>query len=100
MGNHSIDCEFCGRDRRLVGPNCCDARTAHDAAFQAKIKSRDDANAEYLKRFGLEPRMDALGNFTKLDASDVVNVLRHLEEKRLLISRRGVSPKPRRSPRV
>ncbi len=100
MGNHSIDCEFCGKDQRLVGPRCCAEKIAADDAVEAEIRARCDSDTQYLARFGLEPRLNSLGHATQLDARDVVAVFRHLEAKGLLTSRRGVSPKPPRPSRV
>jgi hypothetical protein len=81
MANHTIDCEFCGQDRRLIAGYCCEEYEKQEKSKEAAIKARDDENARYLKKFGLDPRMNSIGYFTVLDADDVVDAFKRLEAK-------------------
>lgn len=100
MGNHTIDCEFCGKDRRTVGLNCCTERVEHDAREKSRAKAKADADEAYLRRIGLRPHMDSLGGFTRLYASDVVEALKKLERKGLLTLPDDIPSRVRRTPRV
>lgn len=79
MGNHTIDCEFCGEDRRIAGPDCCEKQRTKRQTEHLDRMHAAELDAKYLKQFGLEPGMDALGYFTKLDAKDVVGVIKRIK---------------------
>lgn len=79
MGNHCIDCEFCGQDRRTVGPDCCEERRKKDEKEHLDRLHSVELDARYLKQFGLVPSMDALGYGTKLDAKDVVGAIKKIK---------------------
>lgn len=81
MGNHTIDCPFCGADQRLVGSSCCKAYVEDRLKRENEIAARVHADVVYLEKFGFRPHSDALGLRTKLYASDVVRVLKAIEEK-------------------
>lgn len=94
MGNHSIDCKHCGQDQRLTGDRCCAEAIAEEEAQQRARRDRDEANVAYLAKYGLCPWDN------RLYATDVVEAFKYLEAKGLLISKRGISPKPLRRTRV
>lgn len=76
MGNHTIDCEFCGKDQRLVGSRCCPQYVEAEELRRAPYRAQVQADADYLKQFGLSPGLDTLDYPTILRASDVARVLR------------------------
>lgn len=88
MGNHCIDCEFCGQDRRVVGSNCCPERTKHDKEQADKQGAKEKANREVLAFHGLKPAWDG-----KLYADDVVAWLKKHEGK--VLKRPPAAPKQR-----
>jgi hypothetical protein len=91
LGNHTIDCEFCGRDRRLIAGYCCAEYQAQEEKRESEYRARVDADTEYLARFGLETQSNALGYRTKLDADDVVAFLKGLESR---LRKRGMRAIP------
>jgi hypothetical protein len=78
VGNHCIDCEFCGQDQRLVGPECCEQQREKRREEEFDRLHAVEIDAAYLKPYGLIPHTDALGYRTKLDAKDVVGVLKKI----------------------
>lgn len=70
MGNHCIDCKFCGRDQRMAGDNCCDENIAHEAKLEAERVAKRKAIEEFLLPFGLRPYD------SRLFAADVVEALK------------------------
>lgn len=79
MGNHTIDCEFCGEDMRLSGPSCCSKQVEKRNKEHLDRMHAVELDARYLKQFGLEPGPDALGYLTKLDVKDVVGVIKKIK---------------------
>lgn len=79
MANHTIDCEFCGADMRSVGPNCCSKQVDLRNKEHLDRMHAAELDAKFLKPYGLEPGPDALGYFTRLDAKDVVGVIRKIK---------------------
>lgn len=76
MGNHTIDCHFCGKDQRLVGDRCCPQHIESEETRRAVSDARVQEDVRYLEQFGLRPSHDALERLTILRASDVARVLR------------------------
>lgn len=77
MGNHCIDCKFCGQDQRLHGDSCCAANIAH---MEAETKAREEIEIQedqILTRHGL-----SVPYYTRrtLPVRDVVAFLKRLEE--------------------
>jgi hypothetical protein len=94
MGNHCIDCEFCGQDRRLIGGDCCDEAKAAREKKEADAKAKYEAEEKYLATFGLDVN-DSHGLWVgKVYAEDVVKVLKKFEGKVLKPGR------PKRKPKV
>lgn len=79
MGNHTIDCEFCGEDMRMVGPNCCSKQTEKRNKEHMDRMHAAELDARYLKQFGLNPHSDSLGYPTRLDARDVAGVIKKIK---------------------
>lgn len=73
MGNHSIDCKFCGEDQRLVGLNCC----------AASVKQRhDEETAREAKRDKLRAFVRAIDptvSFWSHDTIHLPDVVRLIE---------------------
>ena len=53
MGNHTIDCPFCGQDQRLTS-SCCQAYRDHEAELLREAALRSQADRDLLKLYGLE----------------------------------------------
>ena len=53
MANHTDDCNFCGRDRRIEGDQCCDANIAANAKKTAKLASMKESRRLAFRRYGL-----------------------------------------------
>lgn len=100
MGNHTIDCEFCGQDQRLIAGYCCAEYEAQQRKKDAEYKARVDADSEYLARFGLTTQMNAIGHCTKLDADDVVAFLKGLEQRLKKRGMKGIPSGMRKTSRV
>ncbi len=88
MGNHCHDCEFCGRDRRVVGGECCPEYVAQEAKQKAEWDAKCKADRDYLSRYGLTPH-----GYEQLDARDVVAMLKKREGK-ILKPGRVKKPEP------
>ena len=80
MANHTIDCEFCGQDRRVVGPDCCEQRKEQQRKEHFDRLHTAQMNTAYLGKFGIPTHSDALGYDTKVCADDVVKALKKLEK--------------------
>lgn len=76
MGNHTIDCRFCGEDQRLT-PRCCAQAVAEEQAVEEQRRQREQALQEGLKRYGLSywngqvNAADALKALTRMSAAIV-----------------------------
>ena len=73
MSNHSIDCEFCGRDQRLVydGP-CCEAYVESQKKKHKEIEASCKRAEAHVKSYGIDWRVDH---------RETSMVLRHLERR-------------------
>lgn len=80
MSNHDIECEFCGKDQRFYYNNCCQAYIDHQRKEKDQQIAIENKNRKFLKKYGLQLQFDALCNFTKLNASDVIRVLKKLDK--------------------
>lgn len=81
MGNHTIDCEYCGRDQRMFGGYCCETKATAERAKEALRERERDELREYLAQFGLVPRPTVLPSMGDevLYARDVVALLKRLK---------------------
>jgi hypothetical protein len=52
LGNHTIDCEFCGQDRRAVGTPCCEEYKKHEEKRLEENRLENERFDTYLKRYG------------------------------------------------
>jgi hypothetical protein len=75
MGNHSIDCEFCGQDRRIVGSNCCAEYVAEEKRKQEERDRKEKEDTDFLNLYGFDG-----GYYHTLYKSDVVEMLKTLIE--------------------
>lgn len=82
MGNHTVDCEFCGQDQRLFGEDCCEQYTKFQETKERAQRARETEQQAYLARFGLKPHGNSLGNYTLLHVDDVIAALKLLESGR------------------
>ena len=78
MGNHCIDCEFCGQDRRLFGTYCCETSKNEEERKNAERQAKRQVEVEFLARFGLSV-YDG-----RVYASDVVALLQKVENQVLM----------------
>jgi hypothetical protein len=72
MGNHSIDCDFCGRDQRSYGTSCCNqSHRKVEEEKQRRDKKRAARNRiiEQLKQE--HPELQAYGPFSEWSYSKV-----------------------------
>jgi hypothetical protein len=79
MGNHCIDCDFCGKDQRVHGVHCCKENIAHQEAQVEASRAKQKADSEYLAQFGL--KTGAMGSSSCLYASHVIEFLKKHEDK-------------------
>lgn len=87
MGNHCIDCKFCGQDRRIVGNRCCPEYIAQEEKEQAARDAKWEAERAYLSRYGLVLSADG-----RLYGDAVIAMLKKREGKVLKPGR--AKPKP------
>lgn len=59
MGNHCIDCDFCGRDQRIAGDHCCPENAAHHAKLEADRAAKRKEDAAFLATFGITVYSDS-----------------------------------------
>lgn len=71
MGNHCVDCKFCGKDQRIHGENCCEENIAQERWKREATANRHKEEDEVIARYGLPYAWDR-----KLRASDVVAFLK------------------------
>lgn len=64
---------------RASGPNCCSQQTQKRNKEHFDRMHAAELDARYLKKYGLEPDLDALGYPTRLSAKDVVGVLKRIK---------------------
>ena len=62
MGNHEIECEFCGVDRRLHGNPCCKERGDYETAMAKARRDSQDSLATMLEGLGIPFRRDCYNN--------------------------------------
>ena len=67
MGNHCIDCKFCGQDQRIVGDSCCVKYIKQEKDKRDAVEAQEKAEDEVLARYGLSAWYNR-----NLHASDVV----------------------------
>jgi hypothetical protein len=81
MGNHCIDCKFCGKDQRVYGDTCCKEYQDAKAKEEADRKAEFEAEETYLARFGLDVHDSSGLGVGKVYAKDVVAMLKKREGK-------------------
>lgn len=79
MGNHTIDCEFCGQDQRVTGEYCCEAYRAKKIREREEFDREDQKVDAFLKKYGFSS--SGLGYFQKVNIRDAL--LRLIETKDL-----------------
>ena len=77
MGNHTIDCAFCGADQRLVGTRCCKEYIAQEDAKEAALRVKRSEQWAYLKKFGIDPSY----NDYWVHIDEVVKAFQRLEKQ-------------------
>jgi hypothetical protein len=75
MGNHTIDCKFCGEDQRF-GP-CCDEYAEHEKKRKEEREKKEDVLRRYLLKFGLL----SYGYSGTVSSKDVMELLQRFEGK-------------------
>jgi len=89
MGNHELECEYCGADHRIT-PNCCGARKMRDDALKKARREEEAYQARFLSKYGLVPELDEAGRPTQLNVRDVLRAIKRLERR--TDARYGVTP--------
>lgn len=79
LGNHEIECEFCGQDQRKGSGRCCAEYIADEKRKMDEFHAREQCVKEYLAKFGLKTD----GSGFKLYTSDVISFLKKNESKLL-----------------
>lgn len=88
MGNHSIDCDFCGSDRRLFGESidrstsyCCLAQFREQQEEQTQSRKKLIEDRVLFDKYGIYCyESESLGQpVIKVSTSDVIKFLKRLE---------------------
>lgn len=87
MGNHTIDCRFCGEDQRLT-LRCCAQAVAEEQAAEEQRRQREQALQEGLQRYGLS----YWGN-GQVNAADTLKVLTRMSAA-IVEGRSGCTAQP------
>jgi hypothetical protein len=80
MGNHEITCEFCGQDRRITKPICCEAYQQHAAAKEAALASQYRAQEKVLEEHGIKYSHNSMGK-PQVDIEDILAKINELSHR-------------------
>lgn len=70
MGNHTIDCEFCGADQRLFGgPRCCGPAEKKAAESLAVFAAEQESRMALFRRLGIDCYRNEAGYATAATTS-------------------------------
>jgi len=79
MGNHTIDCKFCGEDQRVFGDACCAENAATVEAEEAKREARRAKTRADLERLAPEIYIWPSKYADMCRADEVVQALKRLK---------------------
>ncbi len=74
MGNHTVDCEFCGDDQRIWGDTCCRANIENDKKIKAAADAKWKEDIALLNSLGLRAHQDS----PYISVTALIPVLRRL----------------------
>lgn len=80
MGNHSIDCEFCGEDRRLKDP-CCVAYAQHEKAVEEERKAKRERLRREILAIDPDANIDSGYYSDSMRLEDVLKLVRRVVER-------------------
>jgi hypothetical protein len=93
LGNHTIDCKFCGEDQRLGFPCCEQARKKKEADDQESRRKFITAH-NFLMAYGLHSYdYSGAGGLGSVSARDVYDLLKKFEGKVLKPTKKVVTRK-------
>lgn len=76
MGNHEIDCDFCGKDQRLVGSRCCEESRRHlDIKRENRAAKREEL-ALFIKQIDPDVYIASNSFSDKMNLEDVVKLIK------------------------